>query len=338
MKKSVRLIFGVFIIVFCVQLTKADSISTSFSKKNDDTIILQPDSSKVIRVIVRTFETGGDKSKDKEYITIILPILTLLIGFFLNRGYDSFSKRKTIEKEGNRWIGELRCLDNPLENQISSIEEFLKSHNEDKFKTPELKIEDLLNCEIFKSLDKSNFLKYLQTKNKDFSKAVLLSNRTHGSISALTFVYTNLIKHFNNYVDETSKHVGIFNEHLSSLMKSFAEYSVVIEKRTGKSPQNDTIYNQIWDLFSKHVFPHLEDGEIELFNFQKQFISPLAEIVSTNRLNDDLKDIAEYSSKCNREIKAIKMEKRYLKENFTNTIEFLKKSKEKLDELIKKIQ
>ena len=121
-------------------------------------------------------------------------------------------------------------------------------------------------------------------------------------------------------------------------MQNFAQYGVKIEQTTGKDPIQDLTYKQIWDLFEKFIIPHLNDGNIEIFSLQKNFIIPLGEIISINRLNNDLREMSVISSNCNMEIKAIRMEKRYLTENYIKIISHLDKSKQNLDKLIKKIE
>lgn len=309
---------------------KADSCSTN---NLPDTLLVRATvgNSPIDTLNVKMIECKTEQSKKWDFF----PVFTLLLGFLLNRGYDYFLERRRIKKEGERWIAELRSLVKPIDEQKISIESFLESHQVDKFKTPELFIHQILDGEIFKSLDKSKLLKYLKSKSENFDKAVEKSNNIHGFISSLSFVYNDLTKRFNDYTEETSKHVDLFNEHLNQLSQSFDYYGINIEKRTGKDPTIDSVYSQILNLFSEHVVPHSEDGKIELFSFQIKFTKPLAEIVSTHRLNEDLKEISQLNSYCNTDIKAIRMEKRYLTENFKNSIKYLQKSNDSLKELIK---
>jgi len=343
--KSIKILIVSLILLISIQKVNADSITSDSLIQKKETVLLLDNGFKDSNIkhnldtlTVKVADKVELKSGERDYINLLFPILTLILGFFLNRGYDYFSNKKKIKKDGQRWITELRCLEQPLQDQKLSIEEFLKEQAIDKLDTPELIIHDILDCEIFKSLDKTNLLKYLEAKNKDFNKAIELSNGVHGFISSLQYISKTIKSRFNENIENTSKHFDLFNEYLQQLMQSFAQYGVKIEQATGKDPIQDATYKQIWDLFEKFIMPHLNDGNIEIFSLQKDFIIPLGEIISINRLNDDLREMAVISSNCNMEIKAIRMEKRYLTENYTKIISHLDKSKQNLDKLIEKIE
>lgn len=343
--KSIKILIFTLIFLTGIQKVNADSINSDSSIQKIETVLLSDTENKDIiskqkldTLTIKVADKVELKSGNRDYINLLFPILTLILGFFLNRGYDYFSQKKKIKKDGQRWITELRCLEQPLQDQKQSIEDFLKEQAIDKFDTPELIIHDILDCEIFKSLDKTNLLKYLDAKNKDFDKAVELSNSVHGFISSLQYISKTIKSRFNENIENSSKHFDLFNEYLQQLMQNFAQYGVKIEQTTGKDPIQDLTYKQIWDLVEKFILPHSEDGNIEVFSFQNNFIVPLGDLISKNRLNDDLREMSVISSNCNLEIKALRMEKRYLLENYTKIISHLDKSKQNLDKLIKKIE
>lgn len=343
--KIIKILIVSLVLLICIQKVNADSINLDSSIQQKETVLLS-DMGKNDTITEQNTDTLTIKVADKvelksgirDYINLLFPILTLILGFILNRGYDYFSQKNRIKKDGQRWITELRCLDQPLKEQKQSIKKFLKEQAIDKFDTPELIIHDILDCEIFKSLDKTNLLKYLDAKNKDFDKAVELSNSIHGFISSLQYISKTIKSRFNENIENSSKHIDLFNVYLQQLMLNFAQFGVKIEQETGIDPIHDPIYKQIWDLFEKFIIPHSNDGNIEIFSFQKNFIIPLGNLISQNRLNNDLREMSVISSNCNMEIKAIRMEKRYLTENYTKIISYLDKSKQNLDELIKKIE
>ncbi|SFE00963.1 hypothetical protein [Thermophagus xiamenensis] len=343
--KSIKTLIVTLIFLTGIQKVNADSINSNSSIQLTETVLLQDMEYKdfiskqnLDTLTIKVADKVELESGKRDYINLIFPILTLILGFFLNRGYDYFSQKEKIKKDGQRWITELRCLEQPLQDQKQSIEDFLKEQAIDKFDTPELKINEILNCEIFKSLDKTNLLKYLDAKNKDFYKAVEFSNSVHGFISSLQYISKTIKSRFNEYIENSSKHFDLFNEYLQQLMQNIVQYGLKIEQTTGKNPFEDLTYKQIWVLVEKFILPHSEDGNIEVFSFQKNFIVPLNDLISKNRLNDDLREMSVITSKCNMEIKALRMEKRYLKDNFIKIISYLDKSKQNLDKLIEKIE
>jgi len=283
---------------------------------------------------LRISERIEKKSDRKNNFTLILPFLTLLLGFVLNRGFDYLLEREKIKKEGERWFAEIRCLTKPLKNQRESIENFLKVLNIEKFETPNLEIHQSLDCEIFKSLDKSVLLKYLNRMEKNFSKSVDISNKIHGFISSLTFYYTDIKKRYENYLNNSLELFEKFNETFQHLIYCVAQYGRKIEKETGQDPKKNKTFNQISNLFEKHVHPHAEDGDIELFSLHSNLLVPLVEITTENRLNDDLLELTHSLSECNNTFKSIKAEKKYLKINYTNINESLLSLETELENIL----
>lgn len=272
--------------------------------------------------------------KKHDYINLIFPIFTLFLGFFLNRGYDYFIEKRNIIKSGESWVAELQGLAEPILSQKKSLEEFLENHSIDKFESPQLEVHQILDCEIFKSLDKSDLIKFIKTIEKNYANVVKVSNSVHGFISSMNFIYKDITSRFNEYLEKTSDHVELFNEHLKRLNQSFGMFGVAIETETGKDPMENKVFNQMYSLFHKYISPYIETGDIDLFSLQKEFIPRLSAVVATYRTNKGIQEIAIHLSNCNMEIKAIRMEKRYLSENYEKVIEYLVKSKSNLDSVI----
>ena len=97
----------------CLSITIPESDTLKVSYGNKFTVSLNSDSSK--------YSTNGkcvlnfqQKSNKRKYINLIFPILTLFLGFFLNRGYDYFTEKRKIKKGGERWIAELLGLEEPI--------------------------------------------------------------------------------------------------------------------------------------------------------------------------------------------------------------------------------
>jgi hypothetical protein len=317
----------------CLGITIPESDTLKVSYGNKLTVSLNSDSSKYSTngSCVLNFQQISNK---RDYVNLIFPILTLILGFFLNRGYDNFTEKRKIKKGGERWIAELQGLEEPILSQKKSIEEFIARHTVDKFETPHLEVHQLLNCEVFKSLDKTDLLKYIKTQEKNYSEVIKLSNSVHGFLSSLNFVYNDITKRFNEYLENASKHVELFNEHLQQMNRSFAMYGVAIEKDTGKRAEDNPVFSQMNGLFKKHITPFIDTGDIELFSLQKEFIVNLGIILSKYRADENIQEISIHLSNCNMEIRAIRMEKRYLSENFGNIIEYLVKSKNNLEKLV----
>ena len=197
----------------------------------------------------------------------------------------------------------------------------MKKHNEKKFIVPQLTILSILSCEIFKSLDKSELLRYIEIKRKvTHAVAVHISNRTHGFISVLSNLYDVLIAKFNLCLTETSKHSTSFSRNLQAFMREFANFHVLLELELGGDPIQNKHYKAILDLISSEIMPHYNDGEYDVFKLQSDFFLPVLKILSELRLDERSKPLALAANSCLNDVKGISMEKGYLSENIETVI------------------
>jgi hypothetical protein len=251
----------------------------------------------------------------------ILPILTLLLGIFLNRGIDYFKDRKDLKKIGNRWKAELNCLELPINKQVDYLNEFLLEHKKETFKIPDFYMIPSLDCEIFKTLDKADFIKYLEKFNsEDYENSIKLSNKVNSFTTTLKYNFDNLKLKFDEYLSGTSSHTTNLTSNLQELCKAFANYGVLLEKEIQADPINDVRYKPIYDLFESEIIPKMETGDYNIYELEKKFFNPLKSVVADLRLDDKINEIAKYSSNCVSCIKGIKMEKHYLSENLATLI------------------
>lgn len=332
-------------------MIKKDSLKSNYSVKKDSTkkvidttTILLNDSSEINIPTENNIQTKilfvKEERKDKgDIFKYLLPILTLLLGIVINKGLDYLSDRKKIKKTGERWVAEIRSLETPMKKQIETLEIFLTEHNKEVFETPQMKIFSILNCEVFKSLDKSDFLKYLElTKKLDYRELITISNKTHGYISILTYLYENLKSRFDNYLKEASSHTTSLSRNLQLLLKSFAEYGVALEKELGKDPIDDSRYTPISNLLSTHIMPKVSTGDYEVFELERKFFMPLLVVLGSLRLDERTLPLSSAVSGCLNDIKGIRMEKRYMAENIGQIINGYTTQLDELNEIIKEIE
>ena len=254
-------------------------------------------------------------------IKYILPIITLLLGIGINKLLDFFYDRRKVNKAGKRWISELNCLYIPIKKQIDALNSFLLEHNKNEFRIPNLIIYSLLDGEIFKSLDKSDLLKYIENnKIKEPAKAVLASNRVHGFISIMVNHNEQLTKKHEEYLKGVSSYSNDITKGLQTLSSDFAYYGVDLEKEIGKDPSNDPRYKPLLELFNKELLPHLTDGEYNIFELELTFFNPLIMILAHSRTDERVNAMLKSTSNCLIAIKGVKMEKIYFKENIETII------------------
>lgn len=286
-----------------------------------------------IRVYIRDKEDKSNIFKD------VLPILTLLLGIFLNRGFDYLTERKKIKKTGERWKAELSCLELPMKEQIEFLESFIIEHEKEKFEIPNLIILQSLDCENFNSLDKTELIKYFEKfKDKKYLESVNSSNKINSFIGILKNHFDNLKKKFEEYLNGTSNHTTNLSMNLQMLLKSFEEYGVQLESELGDDLTNSERYRPILALFNNEIEPYMKNGDFDVYKLEANFFRPLKEVLGTLRMDSKITSMTDYTRNCLNNIKGIKMEKNYLSENLTILIGRYKAGQDELKKVLDELK
>lgn len=302
-------------------------IDTMINEENDSLLLDIPsDLNGLSKVVVM------NNNEDNLWVSIGLPIFTLLLGIAIPLVIEWLSKRRKSKKVLKRWVAELRCLESPIQKQIEANEKFISEQSEQTFEISAPTIFSVLDCNIFQTMDKGEFLQAIESVKKiDYKEAVRISNSTHGYINILTNTYGVLWDKFQKYLDETSSYVSIFNDHFDDLLKAYADYGVELEKEAGKDPYATNLaFRQITDLFYAHVMPKMQTGDYNPFELDSVFFQPLMIALSVLRLDERITPMKQNASKCVRAIKLIRMERSYVAINMQNIAD---KYKEQLKEL-----
>lgn len=311
--------------------TKVASTDTAIKSKKADTLIFTKDQLKD-RELKVVFQ---EPAASTDYFKYIFPIFTLLLGIGVNKLLDYLKDKKKIIKTGDRWKAELSSLELPIEKQIEYLKEFLEEHNKDKFDVPRLKVATPLECEIFNSLDKTEFVKFIESNlKKDYKEAILFSGRVNAFVSILKSNNENLRLKFNDYLNGTSTHTTKLSLGLQELLREFADYGVSLEKEVQGDPAQIPSYKAMLDLFQNEIVPKMQTGDYDIYELEKKFFIPLFYILGQLRLDDRTKKMSDISSGCISSIKGIKMEKRYLSENLTTLISHYEDDKSDLKKLL----
>lgn len=300
--------------------TKQNSIGADTTKLKIDTLNLSLEINEELSTPIdlnRPTKIILIKEKSKyDFFQYLLPILTLLLGIWIKELLDRNNNKKKIKKMGQRWVAELRSLEEPLRKQTEALKDFLTEHKKEEFSIPKISLYSSLNGEVFKSLDKNELIQYIESKYRksEYKDIVKISNKTHGYISILVNLYSNLKEKFDKYLSQTSFYVEALNKNLQSFNVAFAEYGVEIEKEIKTEPINDQRYKPIVDLYSTFILPHMEDGKFNPFILQTDFFLPVISHLSKYRLEPITKPLLVASNEALNNIKGIKMEKYYMTE------------------------
>ncbi|MCG8884004.1 hypothetical protein G1L02_12665 [Tenacibaculum finnmarkense] len=307
-----------------------------------DTIILNLKSEKIILPISQEKSTRIILIKEKtkvDWLKYILPLITLLLGIWIRERLEKRTLKRNTEKNGQRWIAELRSLEEPLNQQIESLEKFAEEHKKEVFKIPSLQVFSSLNGEVFKALDKNDLIKYIEShnKNKAFSEIVKISGSTNGFISILIHQYETLQEKFNKYLTGISTHTSSLNIGLQDFRSAFRDYGVELEKEMDSNPLNDPRYQPIAELYSAHIMPFITGGNFNPFVLQREFFQPLVGILADLRLDERTKKLSHSMTACLNAIKGIEMEKHYMTENINTILERYKQQQSKLNNVVNDI-
>jgi hypothetical protein len=252
---------------------------------------------------------------------------------------EYFNEKKRIRKVGARWAAEIRSLETPMKNQIDGIEEYLIIHNQNNLTFPEFQIIEGLDCEIFRSLDKSELLKFLeQNKISDYQKAVKQSNFINGYINIVKGSNTNLKGKFKEYSQQVSNYIMKVTENLTALSRAFGNYSVLLEQELNEEPTNDPRFITIQNLFDTEIEPFRQSGKFEIYRLHDNFLVPFISILSNLRHDFRTNEMSKLVGNCIDAIKGIKMEKYYLKENFEIIVSRYKENLVELPKIVNLVE
>ncbi len=308
-----------------------DTMNLKFQKNELEIPIEQNGLTKIIMV---------KEKSNVDWLKYLLPLFTLFLGIWIKELIEKRSNKKKIKKSGERWIAELRSLKEPLEQQIESLELFQTENDTDEFEIPNLGLYSAVSGEVFKSLDKSELIKFieLEHKNLDFKKVVKVSNRTNGYISILEHLYKTIDEKFDKYLAGISQHTSEFTKNIQAFNLAFADYGVALEREIGGDPINDPRYRPLAELYTEYIIPRLVDGKFNPYILDNHFFLPIVNILSHYRLEPQTKPLSNIITACLSSIKAIRMEKHYITENIKALIILYKKQLDDLDEVTSKLE
>jgi hypothetical protein len=321
----------------------------------------KPDTVKVVNLSTTPTAIPVDKAKNtqvvivkdigkEDYSKYIISIISLLVGFFLNKMYEWWNDRKKIRKSGKRWINEIRSLEESINAQIEALELLDSNLKADSNAVPNLSIYSVLNGNVFKSLDKNDLMNYIEQKNSkkwykklftrtdeeklnEFKTIVKISNKVHGFISRLETYYEQIGKRHESFSTGKSALTTALAKNLQEWLKAFAIYGVELE-RQGADLKTDPRYKPIANLYIAEIKPYLQNANFHPEKLRDNFFMPIIGILANFRLDPLIKDLAESGTACLHSIKGIEMEMYYIATNLETLIGYYKELLEDINPII----
>lgn len=318
MKFALSLIFSFYFTISFAQKTYIDStkikeIQNVFLEANDS---LRFNIGQLRNVDLRIiFDNKPDNFK------YYFPIFTLLIGLFISQIIEWIKKRKETIRQGKRWIAELNFLPKSLVQQNKYLNTLL---DELKMETPKAidpHIIQKMDCKVFESLDRNNFISYLRmTTKKSYLESITLSSEIDSFIDRVAINDENLKIKIEAHLKNTSAAYSDLSVAINLMLAGFFEVTKQIVGEVKGDPNQYPNYKNLSDIIEKEIYPFRETGSIEPYAFYQNFIEPLRNIVKSFGIDEKIKPIYEAMVLIDLAIKKIKMENNYLVKNIEKII------------------
>ncbi|WP_143102029.1 hypothetical protein [Flavobacterium phragmitis] len=285
-------------------------------------------------------------------IPIISTLTGLVVGFFLNRFYEWYTNRKKIKKNGKRWSIELKTLEEPIKQQIKSIEEFKLSIAKREWSYDSLELMTTISNDRFSSLDKNDLMDYLDNKTKSpwhkqlfsseariqeqYNKAAKISNHIHGFIDVLNHNFQHLNNKWDEFQDGISATSKKLNQDLDTLNIQINSLKYLIANDTEKLYSNEQ-YKPFFDLYFRFISHLNQNPNYNIHRMRVDFLDPammeLGKLTKDNRILQTASSISILYT----DLRAVNSEKDYVLDNMTELISRYNKSLDALVKIIEKL-
>jgi hypothetical protein len=308
-------------------VAQSDTVEMTNLSTKEAQIPVDPE--KITKVVILKDVAADDYSK------YIISIISLLIGFFLNRVYDWWNSNRRMKRSGERWVVEMQSIKVPIDTQIDSLNDFKAKLDLKDFVALNMVTQTAINGDVFKSLDKNELIKYIELNNGkawykrpfirskndksvEFKKIVRISNRTHGYIAILSHQSNMINERYNAFLAGTSKHITEFTKNLQLFIAELRKFNLSIETE-GKDIGVEPITAPIVQLYIQYIVPHIIDGKYNPFLLRDDYFAPVVEHLTVHRSDSRTIPLVSAAICCLDNIAGIQMERTYMIENI-NTI------------------
>lgn len=299
-------------------------------------------------VIVKEKEPASNFSR---LLPIISTLTGLVLGFFLNRFYEWYTNRKKIKKSGKRWKIELKTLEEPIKQQIKSIEDFKLSVAKREWTYNSLEFMTTISNDRFSSLDKNDLMDYLDHKTKfpwhkrlfsseariqeQYNKVAKISNHIHGFIDVLSHNFQHLNNKWNEFQDGISTTTRKLSHDMDTLNNEINSLRYLIANDTQKLYSSEQ-YKPFFDLYFRFISHLNQNQNYNMHRIRVDFLDPammeLGKLTKDNRILQTASSISILYT----DLHAVNSEKKSVLENMTELVSRYNKSLDALAKIIEK--
>lgn len=249
----------------------------------------------------------------KDIFNYISPIITLIIGIFIEKNIESFSRKRRIKKMTQRWRAELLSIKEPLQKQIQVFDLFISEYGDMVYDIPQIQLYSDLKGDNLKYLDKSDLLEYLEMYYKE-QESLKIYHKATGVISILENAYKNIVQKFQDFQTSSSNYINEFNFGLQEFCGNLSRLHVC-QENPGKKVFTDTEWDSLMFLYNQNIVIHLEDSNFNPFILKEKFFEPTIEIISKHHSDESIIPISDSIRKCMNAVRGLCLEKRYIHKN-----------------------
>ena len=251
------------------------------------------------------------------------PVITLLIGAWLQSIISSGVDKRRSKKVGKRWVAELSAQSADIENQIMAFNTFITSYCDDHncFDIPNISY--IINIRNFDALGKEDLYDYLgRLLKKQGQKKVDDTYRKITSvISSLDSIETQIRNHIQKFLDRSNALVETYNANLVQYDKLLRQIPV------GTPVISDSIVESLRTIY----FTMAKDlPKINLFDCENSFVIPSLMIL---RSSMSLPELDNTLQNCLNITQGMRNEKVYIKSNLQSANAQYRKVLDKIAEI-----
>lgn len=265
----------------------------------------------------------------------VLPIITLLLGIFLNRGWDKFEKRRQSKRHAQRWRDELALLIAPLEAQIEACNKFLVELKASNSKLPTITRHYTLECLAFDMLDKSELIRYLEIYKGDYETAVRIAS----TINVLILALKNNRKIFDEKIQDFITGVSSYGLDLRNAVHDFGQnlQNYQIERERAKDDQKNPHVIALWLLYKEYIEPYQKHTIYDIDKLEKEFVRDYFIVADNLRLDARLAPITATVQKVFTATQNLRNNRLYIQNNIEGVIERYVESSSNLENILKEL-
>jgi hypothetical protein len=273
-----------------------------------------------------------------DYLSAVISIVSLVLGFVLNKWYDSYTSKKKLKEIGTQWAEHFIQLKEPLEKQIEKLTEYIPLNDENHFEITDPYFNLRLDCKEFSALDDKGLIHHLNIgKNKlDYKGSVVMAGQIKDVIKLIESNSSYYKDQITIMTNEVSSHISMINPVLNEFKILVVQYWDFANSEFEENDFRLDDANRMNALMQTYILPHLDSGEFDLFKLGDEFVKPFFEATYTDRENPMMENINRHLNTIDMHIKAIRMEKKYFRIKLEKVLKSYQEQLKAVSEMIQK--